>query len=178
VAAWTSATIVGDAESVVISHDAPTFWNQVPMFEATLAIHSQRKMVWRSGLQGERASAAFATPAALRPRELLEIVRGGCEEALSSLDQFLNILRLDWNLDLVIGDVPNPERPSENLMKSSVKLLGLSEPKPILGQYLSMTREADALTRQQSLSYVKASIVRMRGSEIGLTLIEMAFCSP
>src|SRR5436305_115839 len=56
VAAWTSATRVGDGLSVVIIHDAPTFWNQVPMFEATLAIHSQRKIVCRSGLQVERGS--------------------------------------------------------------------------------------------------------------------------
>src|SRR3954463_8915142 len=56
VAAWTSATRVGDGLRVVIIHDAPTFWNQVPTFEATLAIHSQRKIVCRSGLQVERGS--------------------------------------------------------------------------------------------------------------------------
>jgi len=47
---------VGDGLRVVIIHDAPTFWNHVPMFEATLAIHSQRKIVCRSGLQVERGS--------------------------------------------------------------------------------------------------------------------------
>ena len=56
VAAWTIATRVGDGLSVVIIHDAPTFWNQVPMFDATLAIHSQRKRACRSGLQVERGS--------------------------------------------------------------------------------------------------------------------------
>src|SRR3954454_3120990 len=56
VAAWTSATRMGDGLSVVIIHDAPTFWNHVPTFEATLAIHSQRKIVCRSGLQVERGS--------------------------------------------------------------------------------------------------------------------------
>src|SRR5436305_10386217 len=56
VAAWTSATSVGDGLIVVIIHDAPTFWNQVPILEATLAIHSQRKIVCRSGLQVERVS--------------------------------------------------------------------------------------------------------------------------
>jgi hypothetical protein len=63
VAAWTRATRVGEGVSDVISHDAPTFWNQVPMLEATLAIHSQRKIVWRRGLQVERVSV-FATLAA------------------------------------------------------------------------------------------------------------------
>ena len=67
VAAWTSATRVGDGLSVVIIHDAPTFWNQVPMFEATLAIQSQRKIVCRSGLQVERVGGlatggAYSTP--------------------------------------------------------------------------------------------------------------------
>ena len=42
VAACTSATMVGDGDSVVISQAAPTLWNQVPRLEATVAIHSQR----------------------------------------------------------------------------------------------------------------------------------------
>ena len=45
------------------------------MLDATLAIHSQRKIVWRSGLQVERAGAASAVvtlPALYTPRVLVE----------------------------------------------------------------------------------------------------------
>jgi hypothetical protein len=44
-----SATIIGDGESDVISQPAPTSCIQVPMFDATLAIHSARNSGWRSG---------------------------------------------------------------------------------------------------------------------------------
>jgi hypothetical protein len=50
--------MVVDEVSVVIIHEAPTFWNQVPMFDARLAIHSHRKTLWRSGLQGEQGGGA------------------------------------------------------------------------------------------------------------------------
>src|SRR5260370_11191977 len=53
VAAWTSATSVVEVVKDVIIQEAPTFCSQVPMLEATVAIHSQRNRDWRSGLQGE-----------------------------------------------------------------------------------------------------------------------------
>src|SRR4051812_26679028 len=106
VAAWTSATRMGDGLSVVIIHDAPTFWNQVPTFEATLAIHSQRKIVCRSGLQVERGLGG-GRGAALW--EILEIGHGGIQKPLSSRDHLQDNLRLDWNPDLVVGEVPEIE---------------------------------------------------------------------
>ena len=64
--------------SSVISHPAPTFCIQVPMFDATDAIHSARKSVWVSGAQGcsvvvesdaavALAAMGTATKAALEP---------------------------------------------------------------------------------------------------------------
>lgn len=50
-ATWTRATCSGLADRDVISQPAPTSCIQVPMFEAMLASHSQRKVVWRKGLQ-------------------------------------------------------------------------------------------------------------------------------
>src|SRR5436305_3873944 len=112
VAAWTRATSVGDGVSVVIIHDAPTFWNHVPTLEATLAIHSQRNTVWRSGLQVERTeiASAVATPATLRtPRMLVEITGRGGEERLSLLDQLRNDIRSDRILNPVVGHQSNLE---------------------------------------------------------------------
>src|SRR5882724_3829887 len=63
VTAWTSATSKALALIVAISHEAPTFCSQVPMFEATLAIHSQRKRRLASGRQGERGGAGAASAA-------------------------------------------------------------------------------------------------------------------
>src|SRR6185436_2231111 len=51
VTACTSATMVAEAARLVISHDAPTLWTQVPKLEATLAIQSARKTGWRSARQ-------------------------------------------------------------------------------------------------------------------------------
>src|SRR5947208_1459485 len=101
VAAWTIATRVGEGLSVVIIHDAPTFWNQVPIFDATLAIHSQRKIVCRSGLQVERGSGG-----GIAARRCLggigEVVGGGLEEFPSFPDQVHRLLLLDEHLDLII----------------------------------------------------------------------------
>lgn len=58
-ATCTRATFSGLAESEVISQPAPTSCIQVPMFEAMLASHSQRKVAWRRGLQGEAAGAVM-----------------------------------------------------------------------------------------------------------------------
>ena len=52
-ATCTRATASGLADSEVISQPAPTSCIQVPMLEAMLASHSQRKVRWRSGCQGE-----------------------------------------------------------------------------------------------------------------------------
>ena len=49
VAAWTKATMSGEAERSVISHAAPTFCIQVPMFEVSEAIHSHRNIARRKG---------------------------------------------------------------------------------------------------------------------------------
>ncbi|MCY1529080.1 hypothetical protein D9M68_642080 [compost metagenome] len=62
-ATCTSATFSGLAESEVISQPAPTSCIQVPMLEAMLASHSQRKVAWRSGLQGEVVGAVMSEPA-------------------------------------------------------------------------------------------------------------------
>src|SRR5436305_4345293 len=80
VAACTRATSAGEGVSVVIIHDAPTFWNQVTTLDATLAIHSQRNTVWRRGLQVDRTGAgisAGATLATLRVGMLVEIAGRG-----------------------------------------------------------------------------------------------------
>src|SRR5207244_11195523 len=53
VAAWTSATMLGEGAREVISHAAPTFCIQVPTLEATEAIQRARKTLWRNGLQGD-----------------------------------------------------------------------------------------------------------------------------
>jgi hypothetical protein len=42
---------------VVIVHEAPTFWNQVPRFENVFAIHSHRKSGCRKGRQVEKVEA-------------------------------------------------------------------------------------------------------------------------
>jgi hypothetical protein len=140
VAAWTRATIAGEAEIVVIIHDAPTFWNQVPMFEATLAIQSQRKMVWRSGLQGERASA-LATRAALRPWELIEIARGGGEEASCALDQSLDDFGIDRDLSLEIGYLLELKGVVEQAVKGRIQELRLGEVVTVLAVDLNVSRE-------------------------------------
>ncbi|MCY1176367.1 hypothetical protein D9M73_166340 [compost metagenome] len=62
-ATWINATCSGLADSVVISQPAPTSCIQVPMLEAMLASHSQRKVAWRSGLQGEVVGAVMSEPA-------------------------------------------------------------------------------------------------------------------
>src|SRR5947209_12131509 len=85
VAAWTRATSVGEGVSVVISHDAPTFWNQVPTLEATLAIHSQRNTAWRSGLQVERAGTGISAVVTLRtPRMLVESLLRSTQQDLDA----------------------------------------------------------------------------------------------
>ena len=63
VAAWTKATCDGLELSVAINHEAPTLCSQVPMFEATLAIHSQRKTRFESGRQGEGGRAGVVVVA-------------------------------------------------------------------------------------------------------------------
>lgn len=55
VAVCTSATMTGDGESEVISHPAPMSCIQVPMFEASVAIHSIRNIGIFSGDQAEAA---------------------------------------------------------------------------------------------------------------------------
>jgi hypothetical protein len=57
VAACTRATIVGLGARDVISHAAPTFCIQVPMFDATDASQSARNNGCRSGLQAVRVLA-------------------------------------------------------------------------------------------------------------------------
>lgn len=52
-AVWINATISGDADSVVISHAAPTFCIHVPIFDTSAASHSHRKMRCVNGLQIE-----------------------------------------------------------------------------------------------------------------------------
>jgi hypothetical protein len=53
VAACTSATIVGEGASEVISQPAPTELIQVPALETTVAAHSTANVVCRSGAQAE-----------------------------------------------------------------------------------------------------------------------------
>src|SRR4051794_39226782 len=139
VAACTSATRAGDGLSVVIIHDAPTFWNQVPMFDATLAIHSQRKIVCRNGLQVERGSGV-GIAARLRSGEIGEIVGGGLQEFSSAPDQIHRLLLLDSHLDLIIGELANLEGPEQKLVKSSIQLIGTGEDQSVLRYDLSMTR--------------------------------------
>jgi hypothetical protein len=43
VAAWTKATVKGEAAKSVMSHAAPTFCIHVPTFDASEAIQSERK---------------------------------------------------------------------------------------------------------------------------------------
>ena len=54
VAAWTSATISGEGERVVISQPAPTSAIQVPILDSTVAIQRTAKARWRNGLQARR----------------------------------------------------------------------------------------------------------------------------
>ena len=60
VAVCTSATIVGDGSSAVMSHTAPTFCIQVPTYETTDAIHRARNSGSYSGCQGDIATGARA----------------------------------------------------------------------------------------------------------------------
>lgn len=62
-ATCTRATFIGLAESEVISQTAPTSCIQVPMLEAMLASHSQRKVFWCSRLQGEVTGMVMLEPA-------------------------------------------------------------------------------------------------------------------
>jgi len=56
-ATCTNATMSGELDRLVISHPAATFCSQVPMLEATLAIHSARNSGWRSGAQAPEGEA-------------------------------------------------------------------------------------------------------------------------
>jgi len=143
---------------VVIIHDAPTFWNQVPMFDATLAIHSQRKSVCRSGLQVERGSGGgFASHWWLG--EMGEVVGGGLEEFPSSPDQVHRLLFLDGHLNLIIGVLASFEGPKQEMMKSSVQLTRTSEDQPVLRNDLPMTGEFLSTSEEKSLGNIKATIV-------------------
>jgi hypothetical protein len=67
----TSATIVGEGASVVMSQAAPTSCIHVPMFDANAAIQSRRNTRWRSGDHaeggaGEVESGTVATNAKIR----------------------------------------------------------------------------------------------------------------
>src|SRR6185369_2378371 len=64
VATWTIATHSGEGTSDVISHDAPTSCIHVPMLETTVAIQSQRKSVWPSGVQRVGAEGVSASTGA------------------------------------------------------------------------------------------------------------------
>jgi hypothetical protein len=57
VAAWTSAAISGDGVSSVMSQPAPTFCNQVPIFDVSEAIHKARKTGRRNGAYAEPSPA-------------------------------------------------------------------------------------------------------------------------
>ena len=158
---------MGDVVSVVINHDAPTFWNQVPMLDATLAIHSQRKIVWRNGLQVERtgtASAVVTLAALYNPRVLVEIARGGCQELPPFLDQLCNDIGIDRTLDPVIGHLTNFESVFKDSMKAPVQLLWLSKPQPKLTQGLTVARDLETLSQQKSLGHVETGVVDPRCS--------------
>src|ERR671913_1022309 len=58
VAVCTSATRVGEGESEVISHAAPTFCIQVPTLAATEAIQRALKTGWRNGPQADAGAAS------------------------------------------------------------------------------------------------------------------------
>src|SRR5688572_9017963 len=60
-AAWTSETMAGDGSSEVISQPSPTSCIQVPMLEASEAIHRPRKSGRRSGDQGLEGAGAPAS---------------------------------------------------------------------------------------------------------------------
>ncbi|MNT03726.1 hypothetical protein D3C72_1382740 [compost metagenome] len=55
VAVWTSATITGEMDSVVIIQETPTLCMSVPAFEAKLAIHKVRNSPCRKGAQAGAA---------------------------------------------------------------------------------------------------------------------------
>jgi hypothetical protein len=60
--------VLGDhgcaAQREVINHTAPTSCIQVPMFDATAAIHSGRKTGWRSGAHADVAVLSSVDPGA------------------------------------------------------------------------------------------------------------------
>src|SRR5262249_3998635 len=67
VAACTSATMVGDGASEVMSHAAPTLCIHVPTFDTTVAVHRARKRGARSGPQTEATAGPLsATVGAVR----------------------------------------------------------------------------------------------------------------
>jgi hypothetical protein len=53
----TRATSMGDVVSETISQDSPTSCIHVPMLDATVAIHSARKIGSARGLHGEMTAA-------------------------------------------------------------------------------------------------------------------------
>jgi hypothetical protein len=74
VAACTRATIVGLGARDVISHAAPTFCIQVPMFDATDASQSARNNGCRSGLQAVSGIGGLAGWASAVIFDILEFV--------------------------------------------------------------------------------------------------------
>jgi hypothetical protein len=68
VAVCMSATMMGDGVNEVINHTAPTSCIQVPMFDTTAAIHSERKTGWRSGLHAEALRPLVSDPEAVTGR--------------------------------------------------------------------------------------------------------------
>ena len=56
-----------DGVSDVISHAAPTFCIQVPMFETIVASQRARKTGWRNGLQAEADIAGQFLPTITAP---------------------------------------------------------------------------------------------------------------
>jgi len=51
--AWTSATMSGELEIVVIIQAAPTAWINPPMLETSVAAQSARNVVFLNGARGE-----------------------------------------------------------------------------------------------------------------------------